>query len=81
MATWRINEAKSRFSELIRCAEKAGPQMISRHGVESVVVVSVEEFRSLQAAQPSFKDYLLSGPKLDDFETIRSRDTGRDVDL
>ena len=80
-STWQINEAKSRFSNLIQHAENDGPQTITKHGVESVVVVSVELYRKLKAAQPDFKEYLLSGPKVDDFEIDRPRDSGRGIDL
>ncbi len=39
------NNAKNRFSELFSNTLKKGPQMVTRHGAEPVVIVSVEEFR------------------------------------
>lgn len=81
MSTWAIREAKSRFSELVECAESEGPQVITRHGRERAVLLSVEDFRKLQAGRPDFRDYLLSGPKVDDFVVERSHDRGRPVDL
>ena len=85
MSKWRIRDAKSRFSELIRCTAKDGPQIVTRRGTDIAVVMSIEEYRRLAGAQPSFKDHLLSGPKLDDeFVDLineRSRDMGRDIDF
>ncbi|MBP7865040.1 MAG: type II toxin-antitoxin system prevent-host-death family antitoxin [Acidobacteria bacterium] len=47
---WQVQEAKARLSELISRAGSEGPQVITRHGKEVVVVVSVEEFQRSQAA-------------------------------
>lgn len=79
MAGWQVHEAKSRFSELIERAQSEGPQVITRHGKERAVVLSIEAYRQLQAARPDFKQYLLSGPRIDDFEIDRPRDLGREV--
>ena len=81
MTKWQVNEAKSHFSELLKQAEEDGPQVITRHGTDKVVVLSIEEYRKLEASQPSFKEYLLSGQKVDEFEIERSCDKGRDIEL
>ncbi|HEX8712819.1 MAG TPA: type II toxin-antitoxin system Phd/YefM family antitoxin [Terracidiphilus sp.] len=81
MARWQVQEAKSRFSEVIETAEKKGPQIITRHGAERAVVLSIADFRSLTAHKPGLKEYLLGGPKVDSFEIERERDTGRVIKL
>jgi antitoxin Phd len=81
MPSWQVQEAKSRFSELLERAQRQGPQVITKHGVERAVVLSVDDYRRLVQLKPSLKDYLLSGPKVDDFEIERSRDLGRETDL
>ncbi len=81
MAKWQVNEAKSRFSELIELAETEGPQVITRHGKDKVIVLSVKDYRRWEAAKPDFKDYLLSGPQVDNFEIERPHDLGREIDL
>jgi len=80
-----MQDAKAKFGELVRRANSEGPQFVTYRGAETVVVLSIEEFRRLEAARPSFVDHLLSGPKLDD-ELVdlindRSPDTGREIDL
>lgn len=81
MATWQEGEAKIRFSELIDQARSEGPQTITRHGAERAVVVSIEDYRALQALKPDFKAYLLGGPKVDEFDVPRDGDVGRAVEL
>jgi antitoxin Phd len=81
MATWQVQEAKTRFSEMIERARTEGPQTITRHGAARAVVLSVEDYRALAAHQPDFKAHLLGGPNFDDFSIARDRDTGRDVEL
>jgi antitoxin Phd len=81
MAIWQINEAKNRFSELLEDANAHGPQIITRHGAERAVVLSIKEYRALTRQKPDLKAYLLEGPKVDDFTLERDRSTGRTVDL
>ena len=45
---WRLQDAKSRFSELVRKARSEGPQHVTVHGREEVVVLTAEEFRRLK---------------------------------
>ncbi len=81
MAIWQVQQAKTRLSELIDEAHSKGPQVITRHGAERAVVLSIEDYRALTAHQPNLKDYLLGGPKFDAFEVPRDQDTGREVEL
>ena len=81
MAMWQIQDAKARFSEVIERARTEGPQVITRHGTERAVVLSIEDYRALAAQKLDFKAYLLGGPKTEDFSVERDRDAGRDVEL
>jgi prevent-host-death family protein len=47
--TWRLQDAKARFSELVRVAHRDGPQWVTLHGRESVVVLAAEDYRRLLA--------------------------------
>ena len=40
---WSLQDAKNHFSEVVRAAERDGPQIVTRHGKETAVVVSAEE--------------------------------------
>jgi prevent-host-death family protein len=74
---WQLQEAKQRFSELIRSVE-AGPQFVTRHGEEVAVVLDVAEYRRLRGGEQDFKDFLRSAP---DLEITRSSVPARVVDL
>jgi len=45
---WLLQDAKARFSELVRRVRSEGPQHVTVHGREAVVVISAEEFRRLK---------------------------------
>lgn len=48
---WRLQDAKARFSELVRCARNEGPQHVTVHGREEVVVLVADEFRRLKGGR------------------------------
>jgi prevent-host-death family protein len=81
MAVWQVQEAKTRLSEVIEEANTKGPQIITRHGSERAVILSIAEYRALSAHKPDLRAYLLGGPKFDDFDIPRDGDTGRDINL
>ena len=45
---WLLQDAKARFSELVRRVRSEGPQHVTVHGRDEVVVIAAEEFRRLQ---------------------------------
>ena len=45
---WLLQDAKARFSELVRRVRTEGPQHVTVHGRDEVVVVAAEEFRRLE---------------------------------
>lgn len=64
MGKWQVQEAKARLSDLMDKAQSEGPQVISRHGKETAVVLSMDEYRRLLAERPDFNAWLLSAPKV-----------------
>ncbi len=79
--SWQVQEAKQRFSELIRAAHADGPQVVTRHGEEIAVVVDIADYRRLSGETIEFKDYLRSGPSFEDLDLSRSSELPRDIDL
>jgi len=58
---WQVQDAKARFSEFLDASLRDGPQVVTRRGVEAAVLVSIGEWRRLEAtAKPSMKDLLLA---------------------
>jgi antitoxin Phd len=64
---WPVQDAKARFSELLDASINEGPQMVTKRGIETAVVVPVEEWRRLtKASRPSLKELLLADePRFD----------------
>ena len=83
MKHWPVQDAKARFSELLRASLSDGPQMVTLHGQDAAVLVPVEEWKRLQkGARPSLKDILLGdGPRFDLELEPRLTLTPRPVDL
>jgi len=81
---WRLQDAKAKFSELVRRVRSEGPQHVTVHGRDEVVVVSAEEFRRLKGERSG--DALIAAmqasPHRDiDIEPKRDRMPVRGVDL
>jgi len=61
LASWQVQDAKARFSELLQATIKKGPQVVTRRGIETAVMVPIEEWRRLRrAARPGLKALLLA---------------------
>lgn len=80
---WQVQEAKQRFSELIRSVQNDGPQFVTRHGEEVAVVIDIAEYRRLRGggAAGDFKEFLTSAPDLELPDVQRSAAPARAVDL
>jgi prevent-host-death family protein len=81
---WQVQEAKQKFSEVLRAAEAGEPQIVTRHGAEVAVIIDVSEYRHLRGETASLMDYLIAGPHLDDdvdLEVERDRGMPREIEL
>ncbi|THB63537.1 MAG: type II toxin-antitoxin system Phd/YefM family antitoxin [Spirochaetaceae bacterium] len=78
MQTWSLQDAKARFSELVNLCLSEGPQMVTRHGHQAVVVVPASEFRPSDTRP--LGEFLLTAPRVE-LQIDRQRDEGRKVSL
>jgi antitoxin Phd len=81
-SVWKLEEAKARFSEVVRRARSDGPQHVTVRGQESVVVISIEELQRL--TKPAPRQSLVEFMETLGLETLaleREVDRGRDVEL
>ncbi|MBK5970103.1 MULTISPECIES: type II toxin-antitoxin system Phd/YefM family antitoxin [Thiorhodovibrio] len=61
MLRWPVQDAKARFSELLDACVSEGPQVVTRRGTETAVLVPIDEWRRLKVeARPSLKQLLLT---------------------
>lgn len=79
---WQLQEAKNRFSEVVRKASEEGPQTVTKHGKDSVVVLSAEDYRKLEQPKTSLVEFFRKSPlskvKID---LERDKSPARNVDL
>ncbi len=61
MKTWPVQDAKARFSELLETCLREGPQLVTRRGTETAVLVPIAEWQRLShSAKPTLKELLLT---------------------
>lgn len=77
---WTLKEARQKLDQLIRQAEREGPQIVTRRGREVAVVVSPTAFRELGGGRRDFKAFLRAGPDLDGLVIERSGDPAPTMD-
>ena len=63
MASWQVQDAKARFSEFLDATIKKGPQVVTRRGIETAVLVPIEEWNRLQKSRQRGLKALLLAPE------------------
>ncbi|MBM7785814.1 type II toxin-antitoxin system Phd/YefM family antitoxin [Tenggerimyces flavus] len=77
---WQVQEAKQRFSEVLRRAQEDGPQIVTKHGEEIAVLIDINAYRHLTGGELSFKDFLRTMPELPDEVLERPEEYPREID-
>jgi antitoxin Phd len=79
---WPLQDAKNRFSELVDTVLEDGPQVVTRRGVDAVVIVPAASYRALTLPKGSLVQFLVASPlrgaRLD---LTRDAGTGRGISL
>ena len=82
---WQLQEAKARFSEVFRLARERGPQRVTKHGREGVVILQAEEYARLarsEAREGSLAEFFAASPlRGSGIDLKRPRDLGREIKL
>jgi len=81
MHTWQLQDAKSRFSEVVDLTLKEGPQLVTRRGQEAVVILAAHEYRRLSGGTPSLIATLLNAPRGEPLDLERSAEPIRELVL
>ncbi len=82
LPAWKLEDAKARFSELVRSARERGPQRVTVRGQDAVVVLSAADYARLApAARKDLAALFGEGPfaLLEDFDELRERAPVRDL--
>ena len=79
---WQLQEAKSKFSELVERALENGAQIVTRRGRKTVVVLPIDEYERLVKPADSLAQFLLASPMLGSELTIaRDKRPPRDIQI
>jgi antitoxin Phd len=79
---WQLQEAKNKFSNLVEKAQHEGPQFVTKHGKESVVVLSVEDYQKIARPQSSLLEFFQGSPLAGvSLKIKRDKSFSRDIGL
>jgi antitoxin Phd len=82
MENWQLQDAKNRFSEVVQKAIEQGPQIITRRGVKTAVIMSVEDYQQLTKPKVNIVEFFRKSPlKGVEIDLTRDKDMGREIDL
>ncbi|MBT8367126.1 MAG: type II toxin-antitoxin system Phd/YefM family antitoxin [Deltaproteobacteria bacterium] len=80
MEHWQLQDAKNRFSEVVNKALRDGPQVVTRRGKKTVVVMSVEQYQILVRPKVNIVDFFQESPlRGEDLDLTRNKDSAREV--
>ena len=80
--TWQLQDAKSKFSQLVERAMHNKPQFVTRHGHNAVVVLSFEEYKKIIKPKNDLVTFLRNSPLADiDLDTARNKDLPRETEF
>jgi prevent-host-death family protein len=79
---WQLQDAKNRFSHLVKKAQHAGPQVVTKHGKDAVVVISIDEYKRLIKPKKNLVKFFQSSPlAVAELDFTRSKAKPRDIEL
>lgn len=79
---WQLQEAKNKFSNLVDKAQHNGPQVVTKHGKDAVVILSIKEYKKLIKPKKSLVKFFQSSPLAStEIDLKRNKDLPRDIDL
>ncbi len=80
--TWQLQDAKSKFSQLVENAISIEPQFVTKHGNNAVVVLSFEEYKKITKPKTDLVTFLKNSPLMGvELDISRSGELPRDIEL
>jgi len=79
---WQLQEAKNKFSNLVDKARHDGPQVVTKHGKEAVVIIAIEDYQKLNKPTSDLISFLKKSPLSDiNLDLTRDKSPSRDIEL
>ncbi len=82
MRQWQLQEAKAKFSEVVKLANQEGPQEITMRGQPTAILISLEDFKKIKEKKPSLVSLMRSSPLAGiNLDLQRDKSPARDIKL
>lgn len=79
---WQLQEAKAKLSKVINEAIKHGPQIITRHGIETALLISINDYKHISKKELKISQFFKSSPLYNvELDIQRSKEYPRDIEL
>lgn len=79
---WQLQEAKNKLSNLVKRAQEEGPQVITKHGKEAAVVLSVDDYKKITKPKTNLVKFIRDSPLHGlDLDIARDKKPPRDVEI
>ncbi len=80
--TWQLQDAKSKFSQLVEKAMSGSPQFVTKHGNNAVVILSFEDYKKITKPKTDLVTFLRNSPLTEvELDISRNRELPRDIEL
>jgi len=80
--TWQLQDAKSKFSQLVENAMSSNPQFVTKHGNNAVVILSFEDYKKITKPKEDLVAFLRDSPlKEIELDISRNGELPRDIEL
>lgn len=79
---WQLQEAKAKFSEVVNEALRHGPQIITKHGVETALLISISDYKRMNKKESKISQFFRNSPLNNiEIDLERSKDFPRGIEL
>lgn len=79
---WQLQDAKNKFSHLVETVQKQGPQIVTKHGKEAVVIISINEYKRLTKPKTTLIEFFKNSPLAEEkLDLSRNKEIPRDIAL
>jgi len=79
---WQLQDAKNKFSKLVEKAQHIGPQVVTKHGKDAVVVLSIDEYKKLVKPKMNLVTFFQKSPLANiELNISRNKEVPRDIEL
>lgn len=80
--SWQLQEAKNKFSNLVERAQKEGPQIVTKHGKETVIILSVEDYKKITKPKLNLFEFIQNSPFAGiELDVFRDKSFARNVEI